>query len=168
MPIDFVHPLFFQEGEMIEKQEEIPFPHALKTVYFYYDIVDSAYVPWEKAEQTIPALLKLWNEEKAQLQVLFAEKRNRTLVQKPMVRGLSYFIMLLFWMNQSKVTQLRMWQKAVEALPLKPMNCMERLQFIFQRCDTYPSFVQLNELFEEAAKLFYKKLAIVKKRMPSC
>ncbi|MBB5323359.1 hypothetical protein HNQ34_000436 [Anoxybacillus tepidamans] len=166
VPTEFVHPPFFREGDTIEKTSDVPFPYQMKTVYFYYDIVSSTPLPWEQIEQSIPAVLELWNDEKEQLEACFA-KRNRAAAREPMIRGLSYLIVCLFWLNGKRTQNVRTWEKEIEALALKPINCVERLQFIFSRCDVYHSFIQLSELFEEVTKLFYKQLAMMKKGMSS-
>lgn len=163
VPNEFVHPLFFREGEPIAAEERAPFPHMMKRVYFYYDIVPPKPGPWEQPEQSLPLVLGLWEEEKERLTELFA-KRDRAGARAPMIRGLSYLLSLLFWLNGRRVPTIKEWRDAIEGLALLPLNGAERLQFIFDRCDAYASFVQLSELFDEAAKLLYKKQAMQRKR----
>jgi hypothetical protein len=162
VPNEFAHPLFFREGEAIEAKEELTFPQMMKNVPFYYDITAREPFPWDHIEQSIPAVLQLWNEEKTQLEHCFA-KRDRRAARQPMIRGLSYLLSCLFWLNGKRVNHVRRWQEEISALPVKPVNCLERLQFIFDRCDVYHSFIQLCELFEETAKLAYKQISINKR-----
>ncbi|WP_233252993.1 MULTISPECIES: YpoC family protein [unclassified Geobacillus] len=162
IPNEFVHPLFFREGEVMKIKDEKPFPHMMKIVYFYYDMIEREPFPWSNIEQSIPAVLQLWNEEKEMLEGCFA-KRDRRSARAPMIRGLSYLLSCLFWLNGKRVKNVRHWQEEIRALPLKPVNCPERLQFVFDRCDIYHSFIQLSELLEETAKLAYKQMAINKR-----
>ncbi|WP_420768922.1 YpoC family protein [Parageobacillus thermoglucosidasius] len=159
---EFAHPLFFREGEVIEIKDEQPFPHMMQHVYFYYDMIEREPFPWDDIGRSIPAVLQLWREEKEQLESCFA-RRDRRSARAPMIRALSYLLSCLFWLNGKKVTNVRHWQEEIGALPLKPVNGLERLQFIFERCDVYHSFIQLCELFEETGKLAYKQMAINKR-----
>jgi hypothetical protein len=162
VPNEFAHPLFFREGEVLEAKEELAFPQMMKTVPFYYDITARKPLPWDHIEQSIPAVLQLWNEEKATLEHCFA-RRDRRAARQPMIRGLSYLLSCLFWLNGKRVSNVRHWQEEIHTLSVIPVNCLERLQFIFDRCDVYHSFIQLCELFEETAKLAYKQIAINKR-----
>jgi hypothetical protein len=166
VPSEFLHPLFYREGAIIEIEETVPFPTMIKQFYFYYDILVSEGLleiePWNEIEQSIPAVLQLWKEEKELLDALF-ENRNRKAAREPMIRALSYFLVSLYWLNGTRVKDIASWEKEVNLLPVKPINCVERLQFIFAKCDLYHSFVQLVELFDELTKLFYKQLAMNKK-----
>ncbi len=164
VPNEFTHPLFFGEGEIIEEKRDVPFPMMMKTIYFYYDIIGFTPHPWENMEQSIPDVLQLWKEEKDKLEACFA-KRDRRAAREPMIRGLSYFIVCLFWLNGRRTQNVRHWEEEINTLPLKPINCVERLQFIFERCDVYHSFIQLSELFDEVTKLFYKQIVMRKKWM---
>nr|WP_235356955.1 hypothetical protein [Bacillus alveayuensis] len=166
VPSEFHHPLFYRAGETIEEKTAVSFPLMMKRFYFYYDILASRGMsglePWENIEQSIQAVVQLWKEEREQLQVLFAN-RNRKAAKEPMLRSLSYFLACLYWLNGTRVKEIVNWEKEIDALSIKPMNCKERLQFIFAKCDLYHSFVQLSELFEELNKLYYKMLVMNKK-----
>jgi hypothetical protein len=166
VPNEFVHPLFYREGEMIEAKTDVPFPLMMKQFYFYYDILASRETfdaePWKNIEQSIQAVVQLWKEERERLNVLFVN-RNRKAAREPMIRALSYFLACLYWLNGTCVKGIVNWEKEIDALSIKPINCVERLQFIFAKCDLYHSFIQLGELFDELTKLYYKTLAISKK-----
>jgi hypothetical protein len=156
IPASFMHPLFFAKDE-VNVEAVQPFPNMMKHIPFYYDVTEEE-KPWANIEQSILPLLELWKEEKETLVSLFAE-RNRKAAREPMVRSLAYFLSALFWLNERKVGDLREWEKEVKTLPLQPLNCLERLAFIFARPDLYHSFIQLDELFEELTKLVYKTIA---------
>ncbi|WP_238583574.1 YpoC family protein [Anoxybacteroides amylolyticum] len=161
MPNEFVHPLFFRLGDNVPASDA-PFPEAMKHVYFYYDIVGIP-APWEEIE-SIPAVFKLWYEERERLESCFA-KRDRTSAREPMIRGISYFLVCLHWLNGKRVERVKEWEKEIATLAVKPVNAIERLQFIFARPDLYHSFIQLSELFSETEKLYYKTLVKRKKGM---
>jgi hypothetical protein len=166
VPNEFVHPLFYREGETIETTELAPFPLMMKKFYFYYDILAcKEFVenePWKDIGQSIPAVLQLWKEKREQLDILF-QNRDRKAAREPMTRAISYFMACLYWLNGTRVKGIANWEREVNTLRIKPMNCVERLQFIFAKCDLYHSFIQLGELFNELTKLYYKNLAISKK-----
>lgn len=161
MPNEFVHPLFFRADDAVQIMDA-PFPEAMKQVYFYYDITGIR-APWEEIE-AIPAVFTLWQKEKESLTHYFA-KRDRASAREPMVRGLSYLLICLHWVNGKRVESVKEWEKEIAALAVKPVNAIERLQFIFARPDMYHSFIQLSELFVETEKLYYKTLAKRKKGM---
>ncbi|AGT32482.1 hypothetical protein M493_11160 [Geobacillus genomosp. 3] len=163
VPTEWAHPLFFPDGHMVDTLPDEPFPLLLKQVPFYYDIVPTFPLPWEDIEQSLPALIALWREEKMELERCFA-RRDRRAARGPIVRGLAYLLSALCWLNGRPMANVVDWMDTVAALPHKPVNAVERLQFIFAGPDRYPSFVQLNELFAETEKLAHKQIAI-KKRM---
>ncbi|GMB07914.1 hypothetical protein EDD69_101227 [Thermolongibacillus altinsuensis] len=156
IPASFMHPLFFSKDEITVETAQ-PFPNMMKHVPFYYDITEEEQ-PWTNMEQSLPPLLELWKDEKETLASLFA-KRDRKAAREPMIRSLAYFLSALFWLNERKVSNVCEWEKEVKALPLQPLNCLDRLAFIFARPDLYHSFIQLDELFEELTKLVYKTIA---------
>ncbi len=156
IPTTFLHPLFFQEEEQVDIFEK-EFPLAMKEFYFYYDITEIDR-PWERIEETIPIVLTQWDNLKQTIHQAF-ENRQRKKAKQPMVIGLSYMICALHWLNGKKVCSLLLEEK----LSIAPINYKERLQFIVERCDMYPSFVQLSQLFEELEKNFYKQLTMKNK-----
>ncbi|MBB6283173.1 YpoC family protein [Geobacillus subterraneus] len=163
VPTEFAHPLFFPDGQMLDKLPDEPFPRLMKHVPFYYDIVRVSPLPWEEIERSLPALVALWREEKEELERCFA-RRDRRAARGPIVRGVAYLLSALCWLNGRPAANVVRWEEMVAALPYKPANAVERLQFIFHRPDVYPAFVQLRELFIETEKLACKQMAM-KKRM---
>jgi len=158
VPAGFLHPLFYRQGDIIERKEIQPFPMMMKELYFYYDIIGTN-KPWQCQTESIPAVLSLWNSEKELLVNLY-KQRNRKAAREPMLRGLSYFLSCLFWLNGTPVNDITKWVQKIEELEAKPINCVERLEFIFCNCDLYHAFIQLCELFDELAKLFYKHITM--------
>lgn len=151
----FQHPLFFTTDTMDVPTFQ-PFPMMMKHVPFYYDMTQEE-KPWQQKEQSLPAIFQLWEEEKRELAPLFAARQPKQ-AKDGMVRGLSYFLCALHWLNERAVSDICHWEKEVGALPLSPLNVVDRLSFIFARPILHHSFVQLDELFTELMKLFYKQM----------
>ncbi|MBB6175580.1 hypothetical protein HNQ82_000390 [Anoxybacillus tengchongensis] len=155
VPKTFQHPLFFSTDSI-----NIPtfqtFPLMMKHVPFYYDMTQEE-KPWQRKEQSLPAIFQLWEEEKRGLAPLFATRQGNK-AKDGMVRGISYFLCALHWLNERAVSDVCHWEKEVELLPLSPLNVVDRLSFIFARPILHHSFVQLDELFTELMKLFYKQM----------
>ncbi|MBW7649535.1 YpoC family protein [Anoxybacillus sp. ST4] len=156
VPHTFQHPLFFTTNFVAVPPLQ-PFPLMMKHVPFYYDMTQEE-KPWQQKEQAIPAIFSLWEEEKKDLIPLFAARQPKQ-AKDAMVRGLSYFLCALCWLNGRAVNNVNGWEKEVESLLLRPLNVVDRLSFIFARPALHHSFVQLDELFIELTKLFYKQLA---------
>jgi len=163
VPNGFIHPLFYKKGDKIKADEFRPFPLMMKDIYFYYDIIASHELtedkPWQYNHYSIPAVLKLWESEKEHLSILF-QCRDRKSAKEPMIRALSYFLSCLFWLNGAPVKNVVNWEREVEALQIKPINCAERLHFIFTNIDLYHASIQLGELFHELTKMLYKYKAM--------
>lgn len=109
------------------------------------------------AEVQIPELLKKWEQLHADIKVLF-EKRDSKNVRVPMEAGIQLLIEFIYLTNDLSLEKAS--DIAISSLSYKPVNIDERLQFLKLRPNIFPSFVQLNELFEEQKKLYAKKTAI--------
>ncbi|MGJ7034711.1 YpoC family protein [Anoxybacillus eryuanensis] len=155
VPKTFQHPLFFTTDTMDVPTFQ-PFPMMMKHVPFYYDMTQEG-EPWQRKEQSLPAIFQLWEEEKRELAPLFATRQGNK-AKDGMVRGISYFLCALHWFNERAVSDVCHWEKEVGSLPLSPLNVVDRLSFIFARPILHHSFVQLDELFTELMKLFYKQM----------
>lgn len=128
------------------------FPYELA----YYAKIES-YRPWKDAEITVLQLFNYWKPLSKTLAQLF-EKRDRLNVQKPMKQGIALFIQCLFWVNDLPVI---FYEQTIRDndLTWKPVNVIERLEFILHRPNFYHSFVQLNELMIELEKQYHIKKA---------
>jgi hypothetical protein len=58
---------------------------------------------------------------------------------------------------------LNEWQEEMKRFKHKPINAEERLDFVIKKPAMYHSFIQLQQLFSECHKLYYKLKAIEKK-----
>jgi hypothetical protein len=107
----------------------------------------------DNVEESIPLLIKDWNNLKTQLEILY-KKRDVKSTLPLMEKGINLFIQFLFWSNEQSVppkeiiTSIRMLNE--------PVNVEERLAFIQSRPSLYQSFRQLCELMLEQEKIYVK------------
>lgn len=165
VPTAFAHPLFYSESQIIETgpfnwQESLTFP-------FKYDMAYAlglapSNLPWEHQSQTVPLLFHLWKETETKLNVLH-EKRERSDVKGSIAGGIALLLQAIFWMNKLPVRSLTDWEQEIQQLHAKPVNIVERLDFVIKKPEMYHAFIQLQQLFAETSKLFYKMQAIQKR-----
>ncbi|MFC4322692.1 YpoC family protein [Litchfieldia salsa] len=167
IPSDFFHPLFFScdANHLLKIEPDIK--ETLKSSPFIFDIAfisshTDVLKPWEEQSTFFPLLMELWNDEKKELNALF-KIRDRKKVKARMIKALGYYVQFLNWSNGQAVRELKNWQTSISNLNNKPINAVERLEFIIVKPDQYHSFIQLSQLFEESVKQYYKKLALRKK-----
>ncbi|MBS4191000.1 hypothetical protein KHA94_12495 [Bacillus sp. FJAT-49705] len=162
IPEELMDPDFFTKNESFTIDEHV-LAHILPSVPFLYEAAYylgiNAIKPWELQEECIPILLNEWNSEKELLKKLFA-KREHTKVTAPMKKGICLFLEFVYWGNGLPVSLSN--DKNAKTLIIKPVNMVERLEFILQRPTLYQSFIQLSELMIEMEKLYAKQIAIKK------
>lgn len=164
-PTAFVHPLYYAESEEVETGR-FNWQSSL-TVPFKYDIAYAlglapSNLPWEHHTETVPLLFQLWKEKEVKLNTLH-DKRERSDVKVHVIGGIALLLQAIFWMNQVPVRSLADWEKEISQLPEIPVNIEERLDFVMKKPELYHSFIQLQQLFTESSKLFYKMQAIQKR-----
>ncbi|NMD70352.1 hypothetical protein HHO41_08600 [Bacillus sp. DNRA2] len=113
--------------------------------------------PWLEEDKYIPQLLQEWKSLEIEIKTLFANRQNDA-VLLPMKQGIDLLIRFVFWSNKLPVVKLE--EADIDGLLIKPVNFMERIQFLMLRPNLYPSFRQLTELFSEQEKQYSKYLAI--------
>ncbi|UAL45731.1 YpoC family protein [Sutcliffiella horikoshii] len=165
IPVTFLHPHFYSKQDSIpiktfrlEDIIEIPFKYDIA----YYQGAAPHQLPWEKTSDSIPLILNRWKEKETLLNSLH-EIRNRKEAREEIILPIAWFLQMLFWMNGHPVRSLVDWKKEVEKLKWKPVNVDERFEFIIKKPEMYHAFIQLQQLFTESAKLFYKMKAVEKK-----
>lgn len=161
IPDQLRHSFFFQENEMIWKDEynnnfQIDFLFLYEAAHYSHI---PAFRPWESIEQSIPTLLNKWKIVKEELEEIF-KKREKKKAYGLMKIGISLLIELIFWTNELPV-QLRSMND-IEKMKIHPVNINERLEFLLKQPAIFPSFIQLKELINEMEKLYAKKMAIKK------
>jgi hypothetical protein len=159
-----IPPLIYDSFFFAEKDAELH-PDVGKTIYlqelFVHEIAFycglETIKPWEDRERFVPELFQEWERLYEELRKKFSKRSNGETVI-PMKHGIGLFIECLYWSNGLPAKSIHCGQ--IDELAFKPVNCLERLQFLMRRPNIYPSFVQLSELFEEQKKQFAKILAI--------
>jgi len=101
----------------------------------------------------------LWYQEKEEIARLF-KMRDKKAAAEPMNRQIENFLDVLFKINKKLKSSSEALLDDIDDLSIKPINCKERLSFLFERPAHYHSFIQLAELYEELEKQYKKKVAI--------
>lgn len=153
IPVELDHPFF---KELILQNHSIKNSHPIEEVYFFHEMEyyhnKTDHGPWLDTGKCIPSILNEWQNVKMELNSHF-KQRNRDQIRGSMKKGISLFLQFLFWSNGFPVI-LRKLPKVGE-LPIKPINCEERIAFLIERPDGFHSFIQLGELMEEQKKRFF-------------
>lgn len=165
IPEAFFHPHFYSNHNSIsiktfelEDIIEIPFKYDIA----YYQGAAPHLLPWEKTSDSIPLILNRWKEKEGHLNSLH-EVRDRKGAKEQIILPIAWFLQMLFWINGQPVRGLIDWKKEVDKLKWKPMNVDERLEFVIKKPEMYHAFIQLQQLYTESAKLFYKMKALEQK-----
>ncbi|MGD6781264.1 YpoC family protein [Sutcliffiella horikoshii] len=165
IPEAFLHPHFYSDQSTIsiknfriEDTVEIPFKYDIA----YYQGAAPHQLPWEMTSDSIPFILNKWKEKETHLNNLH-EGRNRKEAREQIILPIAWFLQLLFWINGQPVRCLTDWKKESKKLKWKPINVDERLEFVIKKPEMYHAFIQLQQLYTESAKLFYKMKALEQK-----
>lgn len=169
IPPELQNSLFFAEesisidmDKIKEWTEPSTFTHFFYELVFYQRI--DAYKPWMQSKTHISGLFKKWEEIKRECEALFSKRKAKE-TRKPMKEGIALFLTILFWTHHKPVL-LKDWNHAVKELKIKPVNLVERFNFIIQRPSVFHSYIQLSELFLELEKQ-YEKSKVQKNRLRS-
>ncbi|MGD6815798.1 YpoC family protein [Metabacillus sp. 84] len=130
-----------------------------------YDMLKAAgasipYKPWEDQQEAVQAVLKVWSKLKHEQTENFRSKKGKA---DPKLMGKAFCICLgiLYWVNGRYVPSLRVEElPEVMELQYKPVNSLERLQYIHRQPVQYHSFVQIVQLLEEIEKLHVKLMIL--------
>lgn len=158
----YEHESFFVSSIESFSVDEMNFEQMIAAEPLFYDIqshfkqsIDIK--PWENRGDYIPVILNEWKKIRDLLKGKFRE-RNIVPYEDDVKKSITYFIVVLHWLNQVPVQRLKELQIVIAQFQLKPVNCVERLLFILQKPLQYHSFIQLEQLFIELEKLFHKDL----------
>ncbi len=164
IPEAFVHPYFYSQQDSIQTthfdMEDIitaPFKYDIA----YYLGAAPYSLPWENTSDSIPLILMSWKAKESFLNSLH-DKRDRKAAKGEMIPAIAWYLQMQFWMNGQPVRSVNDWKRDVQSLKWKPMNVDERLDFIIKKPELFHSFIQLQQLFTECTKLFYKSKALQK------
>ncbi|WP_052738046.1 YpoC family protein [Bacillus sp. SA1-12] len=165
VPTSFLCSPLFKKGGTFNNHNELELVEILKKEPFYFDMLhflgeETNRAPWMNPELVIPAVMEQWKNIMPSLQKAFTDQETGLRKEEDMVHSISLFIVSLYWTNHMPVPSLKPAEMMISALPLKPVNCEERLFFIINKPSGYHSFIQLKQLFNEFEKMFSKSLAI--------
>jgi hypothetical protein len=166
VPETFLVAPFFTKRKTFKKVELVDFEDIIRREPFYFDMLYFANNrlcedhPWENSEVTVKAVIEQWKMLKPELQISYAMRKANLQVESISIQSISLFLLALFWTNNSPIKSLNVKDMMVSELNQKPVNCEERLMFILNKPTGYHSFIQLQQLFDELEKNFYKTLAI--------
>ncbi|MEN7372723.1 YpoC family protein, partial [Bacillus licheniformis] len=104
-----------------------------------------------------------WERTKEKLLPVFKTRKSRC-SQDDMLNGVCCLIASLHWTMGEPVKSLNWEIITRKDFGAKPMNWTERLEFILLKPTQYHCFIQLDELFTEMKKQFYKYVAMNHKK----
>jgi uncharacterized membrane protein (UPF0127 family) len=117
--------------------------------------------PWRDNKESVEMLYKMWKENEKSIAMLFQE-RKKEISCRYMREYTAIFIEFLFWSNNMRVNKLIDLSKTLMKLEVSPVNCTERLNYILENYNQFQSFIQLQQLFEEAYKSYQLHIALTK------
>lgn len=158
VPDKFILSPFFKEGDCILFDSTVTIEDS--SIFVFEIVAEEGLAfskPWNEREQTVPIVLQIWKQNKDSIASLFRQRKRKE-ARQPMVTNTARFLSILFWMNETYLSSLQQYTVQIEAIRRKPVNVLERLDFILEQPDHYHSFIQLSELYEELEKLFEKTM----------
>jgi hypothetical protein len=166
VPESFLVTPFFTKKTTFKKVDIVDFEDIIRKEPFYFDMLHFASnqlfndPPWENSEVTVKVVIEHWKMLKPEIQLSYAKRKTNLQVESISIQSISLFLLALFWTNNSPIKSLNVKDMMISELNQKPVNCEERLLFILNKPSGYHSFIQLQQLFDELEKNFYKTLAI--------
>lgn len=162
IPASFkVEPFICKRESFFEQSDELS--DVLLKEPFYFDmrtIQDPSLeiLPWQEPKVHVAVVFDLWKLLKKRARESFKErdKSNGDIL----ILCLSLFILGLHWSNRRSVKSLQINEMGLNSFLRKPINCEERLQFILIKPTQYHAFVQIEQLFDELEKSYYKAIAL--------
>ncbi|WP_349407538.1 YpoC family protein [Pseudalkalibacillus sp. SCS-8] len=152
----FHHPLFFNEA--FTKEREIDDIKELASIPFLLDFkFQQKKAGLVVTNELIDHLFRLWRSEKEKIAASF-KNRDRHAAKPAMIKGIGWFITILFWINGQRVARLTHLVEDCSSLPDQPFNLKERLIFILENPDHYLAYIQLTELYDELEKKWMMNL----------
>lgn len=100
-------------------------------------------------------LINAWKEETDSLAGLFHDRKSQAVVE-PMKNFIDQFLRALYQLNQFDGLSVDGNHEELEELKHKPINIVERIEYIEQNVTRYNAYIQLNTLYKELEKLVAK------------
>ncbi|MCY8509544.1 hypothetical protein MOD07_08300 [Bacillus mojavensis] len=134
---------------------------ALRDNPLYFDFSETTQdiIPWENSAKYVPYLFQVWEETKESLLPVFQTRKSRC-DQNDMLKGIVCLLVSFHWTAGERVMSLNWSELTKKSFPAKPINWAERVEFILLKPTQYHCFIQLDELFIEMKKHFYKHHAM--------
>ncbi|WP_413309223.1 YpoC family protein [Bacillus sp. 1P10SD] len=108
-----------------------------------------------KQSDVASTILSEWKQIDKQLEILFSERDGKN-SKESMEKGINLFLQFLMVSNDTDYNSSG--PIPYESFKYKPVNVVERLEFIQSRPTLFHSYRQLSELMLEQQKLYAKKL----------
>ncbi|MDU0154058.1 YpoC family protein [Bacillus cabrialesii] len=124
-------------------------------VYFDFSTESQGVLPWEDGGKYVPLLFRVWEDIKESLLPVFQTRKSRC-DQNDMLKGIVCLLASFHWTAGERVKSLDWAELTEKSFPAKPINWAERVEFILLKPTQYHCFIQLDELFTEMKKHFYK------------
>ncbi|WP_409288906.1 YpoC family protein [Peribacillus sp. SCS-37] len=155
----------FQEKQLIliEEESNIWVPELLLKHHFPYEVCLYngliSYKPWTQKEH-VRDVLQIWKDLRSRIAAHYSGG-SRGGSAESMPTGLSLLFSCLFWMHSKPVT-IQGWEEKLISFSALPINAAERIQFIMMRPYSYHAYKQLDSLFIETEKIYYKRQVMKK------
>ncbi|MGK9266367.1 hypothetical protein KXR56_06800 [Bacillus inaquosorum] len=127
----------------------------INPVYIDFCTESKGVLPWEDSGKYVPHLFEVWDDIKASLLPVFQTRKSRC-DQNEMLKGIVCLLASFHWTAGERVKSLDWLELTKKSFPAKPINWAERVEFILLKPTQYHCFIQLDELFTEMKKHFYK------------
>ncbi|MDQ0228791.1 YpoC family protein [Metabacillus malikii] len=162
IPSTFLNKPFFTERNTFEKlPDSLPVKEIFKKEPLYYEFQGAPqYLPWNNTDETFPLIISLWKGNLQILKISYDTRQKNRDREELLIHSITLFVCGLFWANNKPVQTLKLDDMNISSLPIKPINCEERLGFVLNYYQKYHAFVQLQQLFSELEKVYFKHKAI--------
>ncbi|MEC2058924.1 MULTISPECIES: YpoC family protein [Bacillus] len=124
-------------------------------VYFDFSTESQGVLPWEDRGKYVPLLFNVWEDIKESLLPVFQTRKSRC-DQNDMLKGIVCLLASFHWTAGERVKSFDWAELTEKSFPAMPINWAERVEFILLKPTQYHCFIQLDELFTEMKKHFYK------------
>jgi hypothetical protein len=128
-----------------------------------YDRNQAGMKPWNDPSEYVPYLFDAWKIIREKLLPYFDTRKARG-DKELMLKGMICMITCFYWIEGCRSGTYDWNELSNKDFKVAPINWKERAEFILQKPNQYPAFIQLDELFTEMEKQFYKWKAMSKKR----
>jgi hypothetical protein len=162
VPQQLKHPLFFSEIEFVIDTESYKNWNDKQDILFPYELLHwnavEGFHPWDIPLTSLDSIFQQWERIGGECRGLFTSRTSQAALNL-MIKGLSLLFCGIFWFHHKPVN-LSCWSNELKDMVIKPINAEERIDFIISRPASYPSYIQLDQLFKEFKKIYFKELAI--------